>query len=78
MLTSAGTQTDIRSRKEAQREYNKNPDPKFYNKKYYNPEYHYYTEAPDVVRLYSQRDNTEPHHDFTDVLDNIYLNVYRH
>ena len=51
------------------------PDPKFYNKKYYNPEYHYYVEGPEVLRLYSGRDNSSPPVDFTDVLDSTYVNV---
>ena len=47
---------------------------KFLNKNYYNPEYMYNTEGPEILRLYSSKDNTE-HYTFTDVLDAVYNNV---
>lgn len=56
-------------------EYNKNPVEKFYNKKYYNPEYHYYVDGGDVLRLYSERDNSKGEPTWTDVLDSYYYNV---
>lgn len=61
--------------KEAVEEYQKNPSPKFHNKKYYNPDYHYHMEGPDIIRLYSERDNSHHQPDFTDVLDSVYSNV---
>lgn len=36
----------------------------------------YNTEGPEVMRLYSDKDNT-PTYSFTDVLDSAYLNVYQ-
>jgi hypothetical protein len=61
---------------EAVSEYQHKPVEKFYNKKYYNPEYHHYmTEGPDVLRLYSERDNSLGEVDFSDVLDSVYTNV---
>ena len=50
-------------------------DPKFYNKKYYNPEYHYKETGPEVLRLYTEKDNSHPKIDFTEVLDATYQNV---
>lgn len=62
---------------EAVDEFNHKPVEKFYNKKYYNPEYHHYMiEGPDVLRLYSERDNSATAHDFSDVLDSVYVNVF--
>jgi hypothetical protein len=61
----------------ARQDYNKNPVEKFHNKHYYNPEYMYNTEGPEVLRLYNSRDNTE-HFTFTDVLDSVYNNVHPH
>lgn len=49
---------------------------KFLNKNYYNPEYMYNTEGPEVLRLYNARDNTQ-NFSFTDVLDSVYYNVPR-
>ena len=49
---------------------------KFYNKKYYNPEYHYYVDGGDVLRLYSERDNSKGEPTWTDVLDSYYYNVH--
>lgn len=60
---------------EAIKEFHENPPPKFHNKKFYNPEYHYYMEGPDIYRLYSQRDNSAMDVDFTEVLDSVYYNV---
>ena len=60
---------------EAVQEYHKNPVEKFYNKKYYNPEYHYYVDGGDVLRLYSERDNSKGEPIWTDVLDSYYYNV---
>lgn len=60
---------------EALKEAQENPPTKFHNKKYYNPEYHYYTEGPDLLRVYSERDNSASKPDFTDVLDSVYTNV---
>lgn len=54
-------------------EYNMKPNPKYLNKKYYNPQYHFYAEeGQDVLRLYSERDNSLAEKDSTDVLDSIY------
>lgn len=47
---------------------------KFLNKNYYNPEYMYNTEGPEVLRLYNAKDNTQTF-TFTDVLDSVYYNV---
>lgn len=47
---------------------------KFLNKNYYNPEYMYNTEGPEIMRLYNSKDNTQ-HFTFTDVLDSVYYNV---
>lgn len=47
---------------------------KFLNKNYYNPEYMYNTEGPEILRIYTTKDNTE-HFTFTDVLDSVYNNV---
>lgn len=60
---------------EAIKESHENPPVKFHNKKFYNPEYHYYSEGPDVLRVYSERDNSASQPDFTDVLDSVYTNV---
>lgn len=49
---------------------------RFHNKNYYNPEYMYNTEGPEILRLYNERDNTQ-HFTFTDVLDATYNNVNR-
>ena len=62
--------------KEADQEFDKKPVEKFHNKKYYNPEYHYYMEGPDVLRIYSERDNAVFQEDFTDVLDSVYAYVH--
>lgn len=57
-------------------EYNAKPNPKYLNKKYYNPQYHFYREeGQDVLRLYSERDNSTVEKDFTDVLDSVYQMV---
>ena len=56
------------------KDYDNNPSPKFYNKNYYNQDYMYHTEGPEVLRMYSERDNTS-HPDFTDVLDSVYNEV---
>ena len=61
--------------REATKEFNENPPVKFHNKKFYNPEYHYHIEGPDVLRVYSERDNSAPAPDFTEVLDSVYYNV---
>lgn len=61
---------------EAIKESQENPPAKFHNKKFYNPEYHYYTEGPDLLRVYSERDNSSAKPDFTDVLDSVYTNVF--
>lgn len=54
-------------------EYDMKPNPKYLNKKYYNPQYHFYREeGQDVLRLYSERDNSIVDKDFTDVLDSVY------
>jgi hypothetical protein len=58
----------------ARNEFNDKVEEKFLNKNYYNPEYMYNTEGPEILRLYNNRDNTE-HYDFTDVLDSVYNNV---
>lgn len=50
---------------------------KFLNKNYYNPEYMYNTEGPEVLRLYNAKDNTQAF-TFTDVLDSVYYNVTQH
>lgn len=60
---------------QADREFDKNPVEKFHNKKYYNPNYHYYMEGPDVLRLYTEKDNSYLEEDFTDVLDSAYMYV---
>ena len=60
---------------EAEKEYEASPPVKYHNKKYYNPEYHYYVEEDSVARLYSGRDNTDSV-DFNDVLDSVYYNVF--
>lgn len=59
----------------AAREFNTQPVEKFLNKNYYNPNYMYNTEGPEIMRLYNAKDNTE-HHTFTDVLDSVYNNVW--
>jgi hypothetical protein len=58
----------------ARKEYDNQVVEKFLNKNYYNPEYMYNTEGPEILRLYSAKDNTE-HYTFTDVLDAVYNNV---
>ena len=58
----------------AKQEYNNQVVEKFLNKNYYNPEYMYNTEGPEVLRLYNSKDNTQ-HFTFTDVLDSVYNNV---
>ena len=58
----------------ATKDYDKAPSEVFYNKNYYNPEYMYNTEGPEVLRMYSTKDNVE-HHTFTDVLDSVYSHV---
>ena len=47
---------------------------RFLNKDYYNPEYVYNTEGPEILRLYNEKDNTT-HYTFTDVLDSTYNGV---
>lgn len=59
---------------EAKRDYNNQVVEKFYNKNYYNPEYMYQTEGPEIMRLYNSKDNSQ-HLTFTDVLDSFYNNV---
>lgn len=58
----------------AKKEYNNQVVEKFLNKNYYNPEYMYNTDGPEVLRLYNSKDNTQ-HFTFTDVLDSVYYNV---
>lgn len=58
----------------ARKEYDNQVVEKFLNKNYYNPEYMYNTEGPEILRLYNAKDNTE-HYTFTDVLDAVYNNV---
>jgi hypothetical protein len=45
------------------------------NKNYYNPEYRYETSDEDIMRLYSEKDNSKADVTWTDVLDNVYINV---
>lgn len=58
----------------AAREFNQQPVEKFLNKNYYNPQYMYNTEGPEILRLYNEKDNTH-YFDFTSVLDSVYSNV---
>lgn len=58
----------------AREAYNEVVVEKFLNKNYYNPEYMYNTEGPEVLRLYNSKDNTQAF-TFTDVLDSVYNNV---
>jgi hypothetical protein len=60
----------------ARQEFQEQPVERFLNKNYYNPEYMYNTEGPEILRIYSDKDNT-PTYTFTDVLDSAYGNVSR-
>lgn len=46
------------------------------NKNYYNPDYRYDTDDSNIMRLYSEKDNSTAEVTFTDVLDNAYVNVH--
>lgn len=61
----------------ARREFNEKDVDRFMNKNYYNPDYMYNTEGPEILRLYNSKDNTEAL-TFTDVLDSAYNNVTIH
>lgn len=58
----------------AKNDFHSNEVERFVNKNYYNPEYMYNTEGPEILRLYNERDNTQ-HFTFTDVLDATYNGV---
>lgn len=45
------------------------------NKHYYNPEYRYETSDEDIMRLYTEKDNSTADVTWTDVLDSAYINV---
>jgi hypothetical protein len=45
------------------------------NKNFYNPEYRYDTDDSDVMRLYTEKDNSSAEVTWTDVLDNAFVNV---
>ena len=58
----------------AKQEFNNQVEERFLNKNYYNPEYMYNTEGPEIMRLYNDKDNTQ-NYTFTDVLDATYNGV---
>lgn len=45
------------------------------NEHFYNPEYRYETSDQDIMRLYTEKDNSTADVTWTDVLDSVYINV---